>query len=199
MDQQEAIQTLLGLSAYAAQHSAGYATWGKVDILQAAIRTDDGKIVLNDIAQPLSAINESMVQMVEDHTVFKTIFDKRKNIRVILRTRQEYASQVKAEIPPILDDQAQLLGISVRIAASEDEAYKALKGRYAVLLPNGDSLCIGNTLEDAYVAAQLLEKTSKAFVEAAYLGGARSINKIEAWLMQQFYQLKYSKEAKKNK
>ncbi|MEZ5054700.1 MAG: hypothetical protein R2807_08095, partial [Chitinophagales bacterium] len=71
--------------------------------------------------------------------------------------------------------------------------------RYAAILPNGDSICLGIHLDDAYVAAQLLEKTSKAFVEAKYLGGAKSINRIEAWLMQQFYQLKYSKEAKKNK
>ena len=63
----------------------------------------------------------------------------------------------------------------------------------------GNSICLGSSIDDAYVAAQLLEKTSKAFVLAKYLGGAKSINKIEAWLMQQFYQFKYSKEAKKNK
>jgi hypothetical protein len=45
----------------------------------------------------------------------------------------------------------------------------------------------------------LLGKTSKDFVEAAYLGGAKSINRIEAWLMHKFYMLKYSKEAQKNK
>ena len=75
----------------------------------------------------------------------------------------------------------------------------ALKGRFAAILKDGNSICVGNNLEEAYVAAQLLEKTSKAFVEAAHLGGAKSINRIEAWLMHQFYKLKYSKEAKKNK
>jgi hypothetical protein len=53
------------------------------------------------------------------------------------------------------------------------------------------------TLDDAYIAAQLLEKTSKAFIEAKYLGGAKSINRLEAWAMQMYYQFKYSREAKK--
>jgi L-fuculose-phosphate aldolase len=115
-----------------------------------------------------------------------------------LKTQQQFASQVKEEIPPILDDQAQLLGVSVRIANTEQNITKALNNRFAANVIDGTSFCIGNTLEDAYVAAQLLEKTSKVFVEAKALGGAKPINKIEAWFMQQYYLLKYSKEAEKN-
>jgi hypothetical protein len=120
-------------------------------------------------------------------------------VGVVLITQQRYASKVKKEIPPILDDQAQLLGVSVRVAASPEEIIKALKGRFAAILPDGKSICLGSNIEEAFVAAQLLEKTSKAFIEAEVLGGAKSINRIEAWLMQKFYQLKYSKEAKKIK
>ena len=128
-----------------------------------------------------------------------SIFLKRKNINYILITKQEFATQIKEEIPPILDDQAQLLGVTIRVAKDNNGIVKAIKSRFAAVLQNGKSICIGNTLEDAYVAAQLLEKTSKAFIEAKFLGGAKSINKIEAWVMQQFYQFKYSKEALKNK
>lgn len=120
-------------------------------------------------------------------------------MQVVLIIQQEYAAQVKEEIPAILDDQAQLLGISIRVAKNDDDIVHALNGRFAAVLLNGSSICLGASLEDAYVAAQLLEKTSKAFIEAKYLGGAKSINKIEAWLMQKFYQFKYSKEASKNK
>jgi ribulose-5-phosphate 4-epimerase/fuculose-1-phosphate aldolase len=114
-------------------------------------------------------------------------------------TQQQYAAQVKEEIPPILDDQAQLLGVTVRIAKTDADLLKALSGRYAAIGSNGISTCIGSSIEDAYVAAQLLEKTAKVFVEAKALGGAIPINRIEAWFMQQYYQLKYSKEAGKNK
>jgi len=111
---------------------------------------------------------------------------------------QQYASQVKEEIPAILDDQAQLLGVTVRISNPREIAF-GLKGRFATILSDGKSVCIGSSIDDAYVAAQLLEKTSKVFLEAKYLGGAKPINKIEAWFMQQYYLLKYSKEAVKNK
>jgi len=49
------------------------------------------------------------------------------------------------------------------------------------------------------VVCQVLEKACKAFIEAEFLGGAKSINKFEAHLMHQFYIRKYSGEADKNK
>jgi hypothetical protein len=45
----------------------------------------------------------------------------------------------------------------------------------------------------------VLEKACKAFIEAEFLGGAKSINKFEAWIMHQVYIKKYSKMAEKNK
>jgi L-fuculose-phosphate aldolase len=170
-----------------------------VEVVQIALRLSDGKIISTDKHRKLSEITEADIIMEKENSLYHTLFEKRKKVQVILLTRQEYAAQVTKEIPPILDDQAQLLGVSVRIAKEEQHILKALNGRFAAIVQNGDSICLGNSLEDAYVAAQLLEKTSKAFIEAEYLGGAKSINRIEAWLMQQFYQFKYSKEAKKNK
>lgn len=198
MKKQEAIQLLTQAAAYFARQSAGYQSWGHVEVLRIAVRLEDNEVLVTDKNKPLSAITPQDI-VSDQSSVFHTIFSKRKKVQVILLTRQEYAAQVKAEIPPILDDQAQLLGVSVKIADNEQDLIRALNGRYGAIMKNGDSICLGNSLEDVYVAAQLLEKTSKAFVEAGYLGGAKSINRIEAWLMQQFYQFKYSKEAKKNK
>jgi len=45
----------------------------------------------------------------------------------------------------------------------------------------------------------VLEKACKAFIEAEFLGGAKSINIFEAHLMHQFYVQKYSAAAKKNR
>lgn len=197
MNREEATQVILNAANYFEQQSAGYKSWGKVDVLQIAMRLDNNEIISTD--KSLSEITKEDVVSEKNNSIFQQIFDKRKKVQVVLLTKQEYASQVKKEIPPILDDQAQLLGVSVRIAKNETDILHALSGRFASVLYNGNSLCLGSNLEDAYVAAQLLEKTSKAFVEAEYLGGAKSINRIEAWLMQQFYQFKYSKEVKKNK
>lgn len=198
MKKEEAIQTLLNAATYFEQQSAGYKSWGKVDVLQIAMRLDNNEIISTN-NKSLSTLSKEDIIPENTDSIFNKIFNKRKKVQVILLTKQEYASQVKKEIPPILDDQAQLLGVSVRVAKNENDVLHSLNGRFASVLHDGKSICLGSSLEDAYVAAQLLEKTSKAFVEAEYLGGAKSINRIEAWLMQKFYQFKYSKEAKKNK
>ena len=199
MNKQEAIQLLLKAADFFEQQSAGYKSWGKVEVLQIAMRLDNNEIITTPKNKALSSLTAQDIVVAAHDTVFSKIFSKRKKVQVVLITQQEFASQVKEEIPPILDDQAQLLGVTVRIAKNDDDIIDSLNGRFASVLLNGNSICLGNSIDDAYVAAQLLEKTSKAFVLAKYLGGAKSINKIEAWLMQQFYQFKYSKEAKKNK
>lgn len=199
MNKQEAIQIILNASNYFEQQSAAYKSWGKVEVTQIAMRLDNNEIIYTQKNQSLSSLTEQDIITEKTDSVFYKIFSSRKNVQVVLITQQEYAAQVKEEIPAILDDQAQLLGISIRVAKNDDDIVHALNGRFAAVLLNGSSICLGASLEDTYVAAQLLEKTSKAFIEAKYLGGAKSINKIEAWLMQKFYQFKYSKEASKNK
>jgi hypothetical protein len=199
MNKQEAIQILLKAAGFFEQQSAGYKSWGKVEVLQIAMRLDNNEIITTPKNKALSSLTAQDIVVADTDTVFSKIFSKRKKVQVVLITQQEFASQVKEEIPPILDDQAQLLGVTVRIAKNDNDIIDSLNGRFASVLLNGNSICLGNSIDDAYVAAQLLEKTSKAFVLAKYLDGVKSINKIEAWLMQQFYQFKYSKEAKKNK
>lgn len=199
MNKQEAIKILLKAAGFFEQQSAGYKSWGKVEVLQIAMRLDNNEIITTPKNKALSSLTAQDIVVADTDTVFSKIFSKRKKVQVVLITQQEFASQVKEEIPPILDDQAQLLGVTVRIAKNDNDIIDSLNGRFASVLLNGNSICLGNSIDDAYVAAQLLEKTSKAFVLAKYLDGVKSINKIEAWLMQQFYQFKYSKEAKKNK
>lgn len=200
MKQATLAELLQEAPGYFEQVSNGYRTWGKVEVLQIALRSEDYTYLCTPKASPGALLQPEAyeVKPIGDGSVFGRVFSNRKGVDVILITRQDFGSQVTETIPPILDDQAQLLGVTVRIARSLEDAPNALSGRFAAILPEGESICIGATLEDAYVAAQLLEKTSRAFVEGKYLGGAKSINKIEAWLMQKFYQWKYAKEASKN-
>ena len=192
---------LLGAQQFFDAQSSGYKSWGNVSVLQIALRVSDTEFLLTDVHKPLAQVIGADIQLVsKPGHLFQQIFSKRKKINAILVTNQQYASQVKEEIPAILDDQAQLLGVSVRIAPSTGTGIiDGLSGRFAAILHDGKSICIGTSIDDAYVAAQLLEKTSKVFLEAKHLGGAKPINKIEAWFMQQYYQFKYSKEAVKNK
>jgi hypothetical protein len=194
-------QELLQAAAYFEAVSSGYKSWGKVEVLQVAIRVDKESYICTAPGKALADFQaeDSQLKSISKSDLIGSIFANKKKINVILITQQEYASQVKETIPPILDDQAQLLGVTVRIAQNEKDAVRALSGRFAAILHDGKSVCVGSNLEESYVAAQLLEKTSKAFIEAKFLGGVKPINKIEAWLMQQFFLLKYSKEASKNR
>ena len=183
---------------------AGYKSWGDVSIQRIAVR-DGSSIFDSQIDNPSSKFKTESSRNIEEDRIIASIFSKRKNINCVMITRQEYASTVKEEIPPILDDQAQLLGVSIRVADVSNEkkavprVLKALSSRFAAVCSDGRCICIGGTVDDAYIAAQLLEKTSKAYLEARWLGGAKSINRLEAWAMQMYFQFKYAKEAKKNR
>lgn len=110
------------------------------------------------------------------------------------------------KIPAILDDQAQILGASVRLAKYAPSAsseitkntIKALKNRMAALMSNHGAVCIGRDLEEAFVACQILEKTSKAFIDSQILGGAKTIKKQEAKRLHKDYLKNYSKQMTNN-
>ena len=133
------------------------------------------------------------------------IYASRKDVTAVIHTHAVNASTVAAarrEIPPILDDLAQIVGPSVRVAdyalpgtkRMVKSALRALKGRNAALLANHGAVCVGRTMEEAFTCCEVLEKACKAFIEAEFLGGAKSIARFEAHLMHQYYLRKYSKK-----
>jgi L-fuculose-phosphate aldolase len=138
------------------------------------------------------------------------IYRHRREIHAVIHTHPPSASTVAAarrEVPPILDDMAQLVGPTVRVAdyarsstkKMEKVTLRALKGRMACLLANHGAVCIGRDLEEAFVVSQVLEKACRTFIEAEFLGGAKSIGRVESYLMHQYYLNKYSKEKKRNR
>ncbi len=142
--------------------------------------------------------------------VHAELYRTRKEVNAVIHTHQPHASTVAAarrEVPPILDDQAQILGPSVRCADYAlpntkklvKTTVKALKGRYAALMANHGAITLGRTMEEAIVAALVLEKACKAFIHAEFIGGAKGINKIEAWMMHKVYLFMYSRKKEGNK
>jgi L-fuculose-phosphate aldolase len=145
-----------------------------------------------------------------DFGMHAEIFMHRKQIDAVIHIQPPSASTVAAarrEVPPILDDLAKVIGPSVRVAEyarsntrkREKVTLKALKGRMACLLANHGAVCIGRDLAEAMAVSQVLEKACRAFIEAEFLGGAKNISKVEAYLMHQYYLNKYSKEKIRNR
>lgn len=113
------------------------------------------------------------------------------------------SSKKGIEVPPLLDDMAQLVGVSAKVAITwpyrgATPVLSALKKRNAVLLKNSGGLCGAGSFDDAHAVAQVLEKGCKAFIESTFMGGGFRINKVEALLMRIVYQIKYSKQNEKN-
>lgn len=134
------------------------------------------------------------------------IYKRRSEVQAIIHTHSMSASTVAAarrEVPPILDDLAQIVGPSLRVAdyslpgtaKMSKTVLRALRGRMAALMANHGAVALGRTMGEALTCARILEKGCRAFIEAEFLGGAKAINRVEAALMHEVYLRKYSKKS----
>jgi L-fuculose-phosphate aldolase len=60
-------------------------------------------------------------------------------------------------------------------------------------MANHGAVCIGRDMEEAFIVCQVLEKACRSFIESEFLGGAKKIGPVEAWIMHKYYLMKYSK------
>lgn len=192
-------------------------TWGNISIKvndSEMLVTPGGKLYDEVIAADMVLVNfktneyKSDIKPSSEFKMHSGIYNDRKDVKAIIHTHQMNASTCAAarrEVPAVLDDLAQIIGPSVRVAdyalPSTNKivkaTVKALKGRNAALMANHGAVCVGRDLDEAFVVCQVLEKACKAFIEAEFLGGAKHIGKFEAWMMHQVYLKKYSKLAGK--
>ena len=132
------------------------------------------------------------------------IYGKRREAIAIVHTHSMSASTVAAarrEVPPILDDLAQIVGPSLRVAdysipgtkKMARSVLKAMAGRTAALMANHGAIAIGRSADEALLCAQIVEKGCRAFIEAEFLGGAVGVPRFEAAIMHEVYLRKYSK------
>jgi L-fuculose-phosphate aldolase len=134
------------------------------------------------------------------------VYNSRSEVEAIIHTHSMSASTVAAarrEVPPILDDLAQIVGPSLRVAdyalpstaRMKRTVLRALRGRMAALMANHGAVALGRSMEEALICARIVEKGCRAFVEAEFLGGAKGINVFEAALMHEVYLRKYSRKS----
>jgi len=110
------------------------------------------------------------------------LYRSRPEINAIIHTHP-VASQVFAvlrrDIPPIIDEAAQVLGGTVRVAeyalpGSEALACNvraAMEGRVrACLMANHGAVCVGESMEQAFKVCTVLEMTAEIYQKALLLG-----------------------------
>lgn len=110
-------------------------------------------------------------------------------------------SKKRITLPPVLDDMAQIDGISVKCAkkCSAAEVSLAIAGlRNACFIPEAGAVVSGRTLDEAYTSALVLDKACNCYLLAEKKGGVKPHSFINAVLEHVVYKLKYSKKNQKD-
>jgi len=194
-------------------------SWGNI-----SVRVDEKNMLITPSGRTYENLKLEEIVLMNYHTLkydgkikpsseyhlHAEIYRHRNEINAVIHTHQMNATTVAAarrEVPPIIDDMVQIIGPSVRVAKYTmagtrkfaKNAVKALRGRQAALLANHGAVCIGRNLDEVFDTSEILEKACKAFIEAEFLGGAKSIPKFSAAIMHQVYLKKYSRLEEKNR
>jgi len=192
-------------------------TWGNI-----SVRLDEARMAITPTGEDYTRLEPADVPVVNladgsytdgkkpssEWKLHAAVYLSRRDVNAVIHTHSMNASTVAAarrDVPPILDDLAQIIGPGVRCAPYALPSTKkivkvtmrALAGRNAALLANHGAVCVGRDLDEALTCCRILEKGCRAFIEAEFLGGAKPLTRVEAALMHQFYLKKYAPKEKR--
>lgn len=159
-----------------------------------------GDIVIVDIASGEARGGKPSTET----PLHRAVYRARPEAGAVVHTHSLSASTVAAaqvEVPPVLDDFAQIVGPSLRTAAyaipgtkaMAKRVLRALHGRTAALLADHGAIATGRDMGEALLCARMVEKGCRVFIDASFLGGAKPLVPVEAWLMHKVYLEKYSR------
>lgn len=137
-----------------------------------------------------------------DNQLARTIFLNSKNNAVIFTHSRfcSLAAQMGTDIPAVLDDMAQIIGLTIKSCAFDDQKKitQILKKSRGCLTKSNDSakqgaIAVGKNLDEALIVTLLMEKASQVYFQGIILGGAKILKPLEAHIMHLGYELSYSK------
>jgi ribulose-5-phosphate 4-epimerase/fuculose-1-phosphate aldolase len=140
-----------------------------------------------------------------DFLLHRELYRKHTKFNALVRSMEPNlltASLAGKTVYPLLDDMAQIVGPSARVAAYNEPVMaktlsaviRGMKGRNAVLLSGSGALCAGSDFDDVHAVCQVLMKGCKCVIESECMGGGVRINPIETRVMRLVYKVKYSKK-----
>ena len=109
-------------------------------------------------------------------------------------------SKKRKTIMPILDDLAQVCGVSVKCAGKNvaSDVVASLSGqRNVCLLPEAGAVVTGRTLDEVFTATLVLDKACNIELLTESKGGTQHMNALDALLEHVVFKLKYSKTNQK--
>ncbi len=186
-------------------------TWGNI-----SGRIDDEFMVITPSGMDYSRLTPEQMVIVNMKTreyegnlkpsvevpIHAKILLNRPEVNGIVHTHSNHALTVattRKGIPPICDDQVQILGGDVRCAAytmpgSEEMAesvLEALDERAGALIANHGAITVGRNLKEALTGSVVLEKTAQVYLNVQVLGGAVEISREDCEFFHDFFLNKY--------
>jgi len=157
------------------------------------------------ISDSSTCFEKKQILAVEIHRAVYNSFENVNIIRHTISPDIRAVSKAGKDIYPLLDDCAQIIGPSVKVAdLAADRPEKLarvvvenLQGRSALLIKNNGALCCGPNKSDAEAAAMVLDKNCKAIIAAALFGQVEPIAPEECALLRNIYLEDYSKKAER--
>ena len=123
-------------------------------------------------------------------------------LNAVVHTHSTYALTIATagiELPPVCDDQVQILGGSVPITPPvvpgsiemANAVIAAMETKMGCFIPNHGAVTLGATLEKALVAANVLEKSCQVFLMSQLIGGPVLLKQKEIDDMRDFFLHRY--------
>lgn len=174
-------------------------TWGNV-----SVRLANGNYLITpskvgyDVMQPEDLVvldpNGNTVKgfrmSTSEREIHRGVMNARPDVNAVIHSHSAYAMAccaMEGGIPPISEEMAQLLGggvpISSKFVASEkhvelgEEIVRCIGSANAILIRNHGPVCLGRSLDEAKVCAQVVEKSAKIYLHLKAAGG--EVNVIE--------------------
>ena len=133
------------------------------------------------------------------------IYKAKKEINAVIHFHPFYGSIAAAkgeEVPPYIEDMAQIIGPSIKVAKHAltgtmelaEGALAALDNRFGALLANHGAVCAGRDMKEAFAACHILEKSCQVFIFMKLLGGGKALSFEQAEGLRDFYLNNYQKK-----
>ena len=186
-------------------------TWGNI-----SARIDEDYMVITPSGMDYSRLFPDQMVIVNMNTleyegnlkpsieavVHSAIYKARPEFNGIVHTHSNYALTVATagkDIPPICDDQVQILGGDVKLSEytmpgtpeMAAAVVKAMEGRAGALIANHGAITAGRTLKEAFVATNVLEKTAMIYIMCQSIGGPTIIPQKDIDFFHDFFMNKY--------
>ena len=187
-------------------------TWGNV-----SCRVSDSSMVISPSGIPYEKLKPEDMPAVKledlsfegrrpssESPMHAAIYRSRPEVNAVIHFHSLYActaSVLGEDVPPYLEDMAQIIGPTIRISRHAltgsplltENVLAALSGRFGALLENHGAVCVGRDMEEAFAAGLILEKACQTHLLVKTAGGGKALTQEEAEKYRDFYLNSYQK------